>query len=136
MLTVLIALTFALTGCVERKLTINTNPTGGLVTLNDEEIGVTPVTVPFSWYGDYNVRIVKEGYATLNTHKELKPPLHDGFPMDFFAEILWPGRIVDEYEWTFDLAAYQAPDRGKLIQHAEETRKRAIQQHVEVTNQN
>ncbi|MBW8016726.1 MAG: PEGA domain-containing protein [Planctomycetes bacterium] len=129
----LIALTIAMTGCVERKLTINTNPPGGLVTLNDEEIGVAPVTVPFSWYGDYNVRITKEGYATLKTHKLLKAPLHDGFPFDFFAECLWPGRIIDEYEWTFDLTPYQAPDRDKLIQKAEETRKRAKDLHEEAT---
>lgn len=135
-LAALIALTFAMTGCVERKLTINTNPSGGLVTLNDEEIGVAPVTVPFSWYGDYNVRIAKDGYATLNTHKLLKAPLHDKFPIDFFAQVIWPGRIIDEYEWTFDLTPYQAPDRDKLIQHAQETRKRAKQLHEEATKPN
>jgi hypothetical protein len=37
-------------GCVERWLTINTEPQGALVTLNDEEIGVSPVTVSFEWY--------------------------------------------------------------------------------------
>jgi len=128
---VLAVLIVALTGCVERRLTINTNPPGGLVTLNDEEIGVSPVTVPFSWYGDYNVRLVKEGYETLNTHKMLKAPLHDAFPFDFFAEILWPGRIIDEYEWTFDLEPYQKPDRDKLIKQAEETRNRAADQFEE-----
>jgi len=41
-----------LTGCVERKLTINTEPAGAMVTLNDEQIGESPVTVTFNWYGD------------------------------------------------------------------------------------
>ena len=50
-----------LAGCVERKLTINTKPQGALVALNDEEIGESPVTVSFNWYGDYCVRISKEG---------------------------------------------------------------------------
>ena len=44
-------------GCVERKLTINTEPQGAVVFLNDEEIGTSPVTASFEWYGDYNVRI-------------------------------------------------------------------------------
>ena len=61
-----------LCGCVERRLTINTKPQGALVTLNDEEIGESPVTVNFNWYGDYCVRISKEGYETLNTHQDLK----------------------------------------------------------------
>jgi len=51
-------------GCVERRLTINTEPQGALVILNDEEIGESPVTVNFNWYGDYWVRIRKEGYET------------------------------------------------------------------------
>jgi hypothetical protein len=109
-----------LTGCVERKLTINTEPTEALVWLNDEEIGASPVTVEFNWYGDYKVRISKQGYETLNTHRELKGPLYDVFPIDFFAEILWPGRIVDEYEWSFSLAPYQPPQRESLLNAAQE----------------
>ncbi len=105
-------------GCVERRLTINTQPQGALVVLNDEEIGASPVTVPFNWYGDYDVRISKEGFQTLKTHRELKAPWHDHFPFDFFA-MLNPKRTVDSYEWTFDLAPLQQPSREELIQNAE-----------------
>lgn len=106
-------------GCVERKLTINTEPQGALVTLNDEQIGVSPVTVAFNWYGDYWVRAGKDGYETLDTHRDLKAPLHDWFPLDFFTEVLWPGRIVDSYEWTFELQPRQDPTREQLIEQAE-----------------
>ena len=106
-------------GCVERKLTINTEPQGALVILNDEEIGESPVTVNFNWYGDYWVRISKEGYETLNTHRNLKTPWYDGFPFDFFA-MLNPKRTVDSYEWTFELAPQKYPTREELIQDAEE----------------
>lgn len=101
-------------GCVERKLTINTNPQGALVELNDEQIGITPVTVAFNWYGDYKVRIEKEGYNSIDTHKELDRPMHDRFPFDFFASVS-PERIVDEYEWTFDMQTYTPIDRQELI---------------------
>ncbi len=106
-------------GCVERQLTINTVPQNAVITLNDEEIGQSPVTVSFNWYGDYRVRIAKEGYETLNTHKELKAPLHDKFPFDFFAQVLSPKKIVDKYEWTFQLEPAQEPDRDKLILDAQ-----------------
>jgi hypothetical protein len=112
-------------GCVERKLTINTEPQGALVTLNDEEIGISPVTIEFNWYGDYNVRIAKQGYETLNTHRELKGPLHDHFPFDFFAEVLWPGRVVDEYEWSFQLNPYEAINRDELLQAAKIMKQKA-----------
>jgi len=110
--------TLALCGCVERRLTIKTEPTGAMVTLNDEQIGTSPVTVPFNWYGDYWVRVSKDGYETLDTHRELKAPLHDYFPLDFFAEFLYSGRIVDAYEWTFELSPKQYPTREELIEKA------------------
>ncbi|MBN2133331.1 MAG: PEGA domain-containing protein [Sedimentisphaerales bacterium] len=109
-------------GCVERKLTINTEPQGALVTLNDEQIGVSPVTVPFKWYGNYGVRLTKDGYETLDTARELKPPLHDFPPFDFVAQILYPGRIVDSYEWTFELQPREYPTREQVLKDAEALR--------------
>jgi hypothetical protein len=107
-----------LCGCVERKLTINTKPQGALVTLNDEEIGESPVTVSFNWYGDYFVRLSKEGYETLNTHRELDGPWYDDFPFDFFAQILSSERIVDSYEWAFELSPRQPVSSDELIHRA------------------
>ena len=122
---VLIVFLLCLAGCVERELTIKTEPVGALVVLNDEELGLSPVTVGFNWYGDYKVRISKEGYETLNTHRMLEAPAHDAFGLDFFAEVLWPGRIVDEYEWSFDLVPYEAPDQAELIQSAKDFKAKA-----------
>ena len=122
LLVVSLLVTVVLAGCVERRLTINTKPADALVVLNDEEIGQSPVTVPFSWYGDYNVRISKEGYETLKTHRNLKAPWYDNFPFDFFAW-LNPERIVDEYEWTFELAPKKEISREELIGAAEELKK-------------
>jgi len=118
----IIALT-TLAGCVERKLTINTEPQGALVVLNDEEIGESPVTVNFNWYGDYCVRISREGYETLDTHRQLKGPWYDYFPFDFFAQIVNPNRIVDSYEWTFELSPRQQISPEELIEKARELEK-------------
>ena len=111
---------FALAGCVERELTINTKPQRALVALNDEDIGESPVTVNFNWYGDYRVRISKKGYETLNTHRDLKGPWYDHFPFDFFAQIVNPNRVVDSYEWTFELSPRRQIGRDELIQNANE----------------
>ncbi|TSA53706.1 MAG: PEGA domain-containing protein [Planctomycetaceae bacterium] len=121
-LVILIALT-TFAGCVERELTINTKPQGAVVTLNDEEIGESPVTVNFNWYGDYCVRISKEGYETLNTHRDLKGPWYDHFPFDFFAQIVNPNRIVDSYEWMFEISPKRQISRDELIQNAKELKE-------------
>jgi hypothetical protein len=110
-------------GCVERRLTINTDPDGALVFLNDEEVGVSPVTASFNWYGDYSVLISKQGYETLNTHRRLKGPWYDHFPFDFFAQIL-PGRTVDSYEWKFTLGPRLQSNREELIESAQQLKNK------------
>ena len=123
---VLLSIIFILfsSGCVERRLTIKSTPPGALVLLNDEEIGPTPVTTSFNWYGDYNIIISKEGYETLKTHRMLKGPWYDRFPFDFFAQILMPKKIVDSYEWTFTLSEKQLMPRETLIKNAEDLQKK------------
>lgn len=104
-------------GCVQRTITINTEPSGAMVSLNDEEIGVSPVTVNFEWYGDYNVIISKPGYETLKTHREIKRPIHDRFPADLLYDVLGSNR-VDRYEWSFELVPYQPPVQARIIEDA------------------
>ena len=123
LLAVGLSVSLLLSGCVERKLTINTEPQGALIILNDEEIGTSPVTVSFEWYGDYWVRISKDGYENLNTHRPLKGPWYDTFPFDFFAQIISPDRIIDSYKWTFPLKPRKQINREELIQAAEKLEK-------------
>lgn len=112
----------AASGCVERQLTINTKPEGALVVLNDEEIGTSPVTVSFNWYGDYCVRISKQGYETLNTHRKLEAHWYNVFPFDFFT-MFSSKRTVDSYQWAFELKPKQYQTREQLIENAQELEK-------------
>jgi hypothetical protein len=123
-LVIAICAAMLLGGCVERRLTIVTEPSEAIVWLNDEEIGQTPVTVNFNWYGDYNVRIEKPGYEILNTHRVLERPLNDKFPFDFFAE-LRPKKIENVYTWTFELEPFQPTPSADLVEAAHELRKQA-----------
>jgi hypothetical protein len=112
-------LAVGVSGCVERRLTVNTEPQGAVVLLNDEEIGTSPVTVSFQWYGDYNIAISKDGFETLKTHRSLQAPWYDAFPFDFFAQLVIPRRVVDSYEWTFELVQKQPLTRDQLLEKVE-----------------
>ena len=121
----LLIILLAAAGCVERKLTVNTNPAGAQVFLNDEEIGVSPVTTSFNWYGDYNITIRKQGCETLQTRRKLNAPWYDLFPFDFVTQVLYPGRIVDSQEWSFDLKPQKEVGRQELIKAAEQIKVQA-----------
>jgi len=114
------------TGCVRRTVTINTDPQGARVTLNDEGIGTSPVSVDFLWYGDYDVILHKEGYETLHTHHKLLAPWYQVPPIDFLAETLVPFTVHDRQEMFFALEPAQEINREKLLEQASEFRERAL----------
>ena len=114
-------------GCVRRTMTIHSEPDGALVFLNDEEVGRTPVTVPFTWYGDYDVVLRKEGYQTLKTHAPVRAPWYQLPVFDFVAEVLVPWEIHDQHELPlYALEPQQTPTRAELIDRARDFRDRAL----------
>ena len=122
-LTVVCLPAFLMTGCVERKLTITSEPTGALVYISSEEIGRTPVTIPFTWYGDYDVILRMEGCETLKTHLNITPPLYEVPPFDLFSELApWTYRVHKSAHFT--LVAKKQIDEAELYRRAEELRLR------------
>jgi hypothetical protein len=113
----------AITGCVERKLTVNSEPEGALVYLNNLEVGRTPITREFTWYGNADVQLRKEGYATLKTDKQITAPWWQWPPIDFFAEVL-PLRLKDERTIAFTMtpATTQDTEPTVLIDRATQLR--------------
>ena len=114
------------TGCVRRTITITTEPPHALVFLNDQEVGRSTVTTDFLWYGDYDVIIRKQGYESLRTHVQVTEPWYQVPPVDFLAEVFWPGHIRDERTFTYTLEPRVVADREEVLQRADDLRERAL----------
>ncbi len=83
-------------GCVRRRMTVRTNPPGAAVSIDNQSIGVSPAATPFTYYGDRDVRVSKDGYQTEVIRQRIRPPWYQLPGVDFFAETLWPGELRDE----------------------------------------
>ena len=83
-----VVLLACLGGCVERELTITSEPSGALVYISDVEKGRTPLTINFAWYGDYDVILRHDGFNTLKTHAEIAPPIYEIPPLDLLSAIV------------------------------------------------
>ena len=118
-------LAIPLTGCVERLIKVTSEPAGALVWLNDEEIGATPVTTSFTWYGKYDVIIRMQGYQTIHTPRETPLPWFQWPGMDFVCETMLPLTFKDHHNWHYQLEEQTPPDTGKLIQRAQSLRNQA-----------
>jgi hypothetical protein len=119
-----------LAGCVERRLTITSEPTGALVTVNSKEVGRTPVTFPFTWYGDYDVQLrldeSEQHYQTLKTHYQVKPPAYEVPPLDLFSELA-PWTYNVDMHAHFQLQKALPVSDDQLRKQSEALRTRAIQ---------
>lgn len=115
-------LAFAGTGCVQRKLTVTSEPSGALVYLNNREVGRTPFSTDFTWYGEYEVVVRKEGYQTIIAKKNVNAPWWQFPPIDLFAEIT-PPRKVDAHTLNFTLTPEEEVSASAIMQRATELRQ-------------
>lgn len=111
------------TGCVQRLLTVKSDPPGALVYLNGQEFGRTPVTREFTWYGVYDVQVRKEGYETLKTEGKVIAPWWQWVPLDLFTEVL---PLTDRHTLSYRLQpTEQTPqDPQAMLERAEAMRSR------------
>ena len=113
----------AASGCVERTLSITSEPRGALVYLNDEEVGRTPLEVPFTFYGTYDVRLEAAGHKPLWTMQEAKAPFWETPGIDLFAEMVPNGQ--SRIDWHFEMQPEvdaEDADVDQLLNHARQMR--------------
>lgn len=110
-------------GCVQRTISITSEPDGALVWLNDREIGRTPLDVGFVHYGVYDVRLEREGCEPLLTKGDAKAPWWETVGIDLFAE-LTPATLHSRVEWHYVLRPADDDPAG-LAQRARELREAA-----------
>ncbi len=72
------------TGCVERRYTLRTEPPGALAIVNGEEVGQTPVSRSFYYYGDREITFILDGYETKTLIQPIKAPWWDNLFFEFF----------------------------------------------------
>jgi hypothetical protein len=117
--TLLAVVCVAATGCVQRRLTIRSNPPGALVYVDDYEIGTTPVSTNFTYYGTRRIRLVKDGYETLTVMQTIPPPWYEMVPLDFVTENLIPGEIRDHRAFDYQLTPQAVVPTEQLLSRAE-----------------
>ena len=122
----LAGLCLTVAGCLEREMTITSEPAGALVYVSDVEVGRTPVTFPFTWYGDYDVILRLDGYETVKTHARIDPPLQETPPLDLLAEIA-PWTFTDRRYLHFDLHQLVLPNDETLVRRAESLRQENLE---------
>jgi hypothetical protein len=121
-----LGMALALGGCVQRRLTIRSDPPGARVYVGDEEIGTTPASTDFVYYGTRKIRLVKDGYETLVVNQPIPAPWYQIPPLDFVAENVVPGEIRDERVVNYQLVPLQPRSTEQLLARADQVRATTV----------
>ncbi len=111
-----------LTGCVSRRVTINSNPPGALVLIDGEERGYTPYSMDFTYYGTREIQLVKPGFETLTVMQKIPTPWYQVFPLDFVSDNFWPFRATDRNQFSYQMQPHTIAPVEELLDRANNLR--------------
>jgi hypothetical protein len=114
-------------GCVSRRLTILSQPAGALVEVDGERLGLTPVSMDFTYYGVREITLSKPGYETLTVQQPTPTPWYQVFPLEFFSDNFALTHLTDAHVFRYQLAPEnpQANDVQSLNARARNFRTQA-----------
>jgi hypothetical protein len=113
-------------GCVRRRLNVRTNPPGALVYVDNQQIGTTPCSVDFVYYGTREIRLVKPGFETLTVNQPIPTPWYEYPPIDFISENLIASKIRDNRTVTYNLAPQVIVPTQELVDRANQLRQETL----------
>jgi hypothetical protein len=113
-------------GCMHRRLTVRSDPPGALVLVDGEEIGYTPVSMDYTYYGTREIRLIKDGYQTLTTPVKLSRPWYQYLPLEFVTDNFALTKINDRREVTYALARENIEPSQDIENRANNLRSEAL----------
>lgn len=117
-ISLLMLLALTQVGCVHRRVTINSYPSGALVKVDGHDIGYTPASFDFTWYGTREVQLLRDGYETHTEMVEINAPWYQKFPLDFVSDNFLGRHITDHRQFSFQLEPKRTDLSSSVMQRA------------------
>jgi hypothetical protein len=113
-------------GCVHRRVTVNSYPQGALVKVDGKDIGYTPASFDFTWYGTREVQLLMDGYETRTEQIDVNAPWYQKFPLDFISDNFLGKHVTDHRQFTFQLQPKRMDMSSDVLQRAGSLRSEAL----------
>ena len=115
------------TGCVRRRVFVQSNPPGAMLFVDNQQIGTTPCSVDFTYYGTREIRLVKPGFETLTVNQPIPTPWYQVPPIDFVSENLIPTNLIDHRSIAFNMQPQVIVPTDQLLDRANQLRQDTLQ---------
>ena len=124
-LTLLALITLAQTGCVSRRLMVQSNPPGAMVLVEGKEVGYTPTGIDFTYYGTRELTLIKDGYETKTQLVPVRAPWYQWPVIDFFSDNFLLGRVTDRHSVQLELEPRRMVPNQELLNRGQTLRNEA-----------
>jgi PEGA domain len=120
-----VAAASSLTGCVERRFVITTDPPGAIV-LDEKGMSMGPAPVDRQWIynGVYEFKVMKDGFETLTVRENVSPRWFEYVGIDFIAENIIPWTIRDIRRFHYQLQPLAVMPPEMILQQGQALRQR------------
>ncbi|MGQ0633548.1 MAG: PEGA domain-containing protein [Planctomycetaceae bacterium] len=112
---------------MHRRLTVRSEPAGAAVLIDGEEVGFTPVSIDYTYYGTREITLVKDGYRTATLFQKVPTPWYQVLPLEFVTDNLALTQIRDKREVLYTLEPDQIPATDQVLERARNLRSNAMQ---------
>jgi hypothetical protein len=112
-----------LTGCVDRRFVITTEPAGAIVfDEKNQPISASPADRQFTYYGKYRFTLVHDGYETMIVEENVRAPWYEWIGLDFFSEIVVPIKLRDVRRFHYVMQPTQPVPYEAVLNEANQMR--------------
>jgi len=109
-------------GCIQRRLIIRSIPEGAFVKIDDQSVGATPLSVPYTYSGTRDIKLERDGYKTINVQQRIDPKWYQTFPVSLISENFAGREIRDERVLDFTMEPKSQVQEDRLLERANDMR--------------
>lgn len=113
-------------GCVHRRVTINSNPPGALVRIDGKDVGYTPASIDYTWYGTREVQLIMDGFETKTQLVNINAPWYQRFPLDFVSDNFLGTHVRDHRRFDISMSPRQPDVSQDVIERGRSLRSQAV----------
>ncbi len=114
-------------GCVQRRMQISSFPEGAAVTIDQQPVGYTPVSVPFQYNGTREIMLEKDGYKPIRVKQPVNGPWYLYPPFSLITENFAFREIRDTRAFDFQMEPLDQVNDQDLVDRAENLRSQVLQ---------
>ena len=114
-----------LPGCIHRRVTIHSDPPGALAKVDGKVIGYTPASFDYTWYGEREIELLRDGYETQKRLIKFDSPWYQWLPWEFLSDNFAGTHIQDYRQVRIGMQHRQRDSSTDVLQRGRSLRSEA-----------